>query len=179
MCTLTARSSSAASPCPTAPGTVDLNIAAFAVLGWTPQAFLCASMTLFALATVLGWALYGMRCFEYIWNRALKALSDGLHPRDGSRSHHGFGDDLSVGYSQRPHGCSEPHRPPASERCRRGDYEKALPPYGFKGAENGKGQRERTPASITMKAKSSPVETRNALNNARVSFALRRCVFVV
>jgi AGCS family alanine or glycine:cation symporter len=71
MCTLTALTllvSGIALPYGTT-GTVDLNIAAFAtVLGMDASSLLlCASMTLFALATVLGWALYGMRCFEYIF----------------------------------------------------------------------------------------------------------------
>jgi len=71
MCTLTALTllvSGVSLPYGTT-GTVDLNIAAFATALGADAAsvFLCASMTLFALATVLGWALYGMRCFEYIF----------------------------------------------------------------------------------------------------------------
>lgn len=50
-------------------GTIDLNIAAFArVFGLDAASLIISfSMTLFALATVLGWALYGMRCFEYLF----------------------------------------------------------------------------------------------------------------
>jgi AGCS family alanine or glycine:cation symporter len=83
MCTLTALTlltSGVTLPYGTT-GTVDLNIAAFAtVIGMDASSvLLSASMTLFALATVLGWALYGMRCFEYIFGTKSIRLYQALY----------------------------------------------------------------------------------------------------
>ena len=50
-------------------GTIELNIAAFATVFGVKIAGLILSvgMTMFALATVFGWSLYGMRCVEFLF----------------------------------------------------------------------------------------------------------------
>ena len=50
-------------------GSISLNIAAFATVFGDRGAGLILSigMTMFALATVFGWSLYGMRCVEYLF----------------------------------------------------------------------------------------------------------------
>jgi AGCS family alanine or glycine:cation symporter len=50
-------------------GSIDLNIAAFATVFGTKTAGLIVSvgMTLFAVSTVLGWSLYGIRCVEFLF----------------------------------------------------------------------------------------------------------------
>jgi AGCS family alanine or glycine:cation symporter len=50
-------------------GSIALNISAFATVfgGKAAGIIIAVGMSLFALATVLGWALYGVRCIEYLF----------------------------------------------------------------------------------------------------------------
>ncbi|MBQ3215194.1 MAG: sodium:alanine symporter family protein [Oscillospiraceae bacterium] len=51
---------------------VDLTAGAFsAVLGDWVQVFITAALCLFAFATVLGWGLYGARCAQYLFGKAV------------------------------------------------------------------------------------------------------------
>lgn len=57
-------------------GSIALNISAFATVFGVKAAgvIIAVGMTMFALATVLGWSLYGIRCIEYLFgSRSIRA----------------------------------------------------------------------------------------------------------